>query len=247
MASIVPFLLLGLLEMLPSRMLGALAYFVAAGIWALYAAPRLLGVPYGRKPVRDYLRDIRLSPAAPVARNVALGLCLAALTLGAILAATLLTGQFALDWSMAPGLRWVKGLTRGVWEEVFFRGILLALLVRVYPVRAAVLWSSAVFAVVHLNTGDLSPAALVDILSIFFMALLFTFVVLRTGSLLAAIVFHYVHDVFVDLVQNAPGANEALAATLLYAFLWAALAAGAWVTATVVKRWPTPRRAEQGA
>ena len=122
MVSIVPFLLLGLMETLPSRTLGALAYFVAAGIWALYAAPRLLGVPYGRKPVRDYLRDIRLSPAAPVARNVALGLCLAALTLGAI-----------------------------------------------------------------------------------------------------------------------------LAATLLYAFLWAALAAGAWVTATVVERWPTPRRAEQGA
>jgi len=132
----------------------------------------------------------------------------------------------------------VKGLTRGIWEEVFFRGILLALLTKIYGLRGAVLWSSAVFAVVHLKTGDLSPVAIVDIVSIFFMALLFTFVVLRTGSLLPAIVFHYVHDVFVNLVQNAPGANEGTAAALLYAFLWMALVAGGFLTVWVVRRWP---------
>jgi len=237
-ASILPFLLLGLLELRPGKLPGALAYFAAAGVWALYVTPRLLGLPHGRTPLADYSRDIRLLPAAPVARNIALGLALAALTLGAILVATLLTGRFALDWSTVPGLRWVKGLTRGIWEEVFFRGILLALLTKIYRLRGAVLWSSAIFAVVHLKTGDLSPAALVDVLSIFFMGLLFAFVVVRAGSLLPAIVFHYVHDVFVYLVQNAPGANEGIASTLLFAFLWMALAAGAFLTVWMTRRWP---------
>jgi hypothetical protein len=71
------------------------------------------------------------------------------------------------------------------------------------------------------------------------MGLLFTYLVLKTGSLLSAIVFHYVHDIFVLLVQNTPGADETLASALLYAFLWIALLIGAVLTKYIVERWPT--------
>jgi hypothetical protein len=56
---------------------------------------------------------------------------------------------------------------------------------------------------------------------------------------LTAIVFHYVHDIFVLLVQNTPGADETLASALLYAFLWIALLIGAVLTKYIVERWPT--------
>lgn len=237
-ATLVPFLLLGLLEYLPGTFFPAIAYFAAAGIWALYVIPRVLGLPNGRKPFREYCADIRLLPVAPVRRNILLGLLMAALTLSSILLATLLTRHFVLDWSFVPALRWVKGLTRGVWEEVFFRGIMLAILMRFYSQRKAVLWTTTIFALVHLNIMDVTVAAIVDVVSIFFMGLLFVYLVLRTGSLLPAIVFHYVHDVFVLLVQNAPGASEPMVSVLLYAFLWAALAVGAALARSIVEHRP---------
>ncbi len=72
----------------------------------------------------------------------------------------------------------------------------------------------------------------------FLMGLLFTYLVLKTGSLLPAIVFHYVHDIFVLFVQNTPGADEFQASALLSGCLWAALIIGAFVTKSVVARWP---------
>jgi membrane protease YdiL (CAAX protease family) len=80
---------------------------------------------------------------------------------------------------------------------------------------------------------------IVDLVSIFSIGLLFTYLVLKTGSLLPAIIFHYVHDIFVLLVQNTPGADETLALARMYAFLWIALVIGAVLTKYIVERWPT--------
>jgi hypothetical protein len=133
----------------------------------------------------------------------------------------------------------VKGLTRGIWEEVFFRGIILVLFMRIFSNRKAMFFAAFLFAMVHLNPLDLSLPMVVDVISIFFMGLLFTYLVFKTGSLLPAIVFHYIHDIFVLLVQNTPGANKTLASALLYAFLWIALVIGAVLTKYIVEHWPT--------
>lgn len=238
----VGYALLSLLELVPAgKVLPPLLLFFTLGVVALVLMPFVLGLPNGRKPFREYCRDIRLLPVQPLGRNVLLGLLLALLTLSSILLAALLTGHFALDWSLLPGMRWIKGLTRGIWEEVFFRGIVLVLFMRLYPRRKAVLLSALVFAMLHL--GVLSLEAFVDLLSLFFMALLFAYVVLKSGSLLPAMLFHYVHDIFVLLVQNTPGADPALALALLYGCLWAALALGALLTKVIVVRWPAAQNA----
>ncbi|HSG41808.1 MAG TPA: CPBP family intramembrane glutamic endopeptidase [Anaerolineales bacterium] len=230
------YLLLGFLETLEGTFVPALLYFGALGILALYLMPYVFGLPNGNKSLREYSYDIRLLPMTPVGRNILLGLLMAALTLSSIYLASLLTGYFVLDWSTVPTVRWVKGLTRGIWEEVFFRGIILVLFMRVFPQRRAVFTSTFLFAIIHLNPMAISVEALVDVVSIFFIGLLFTYLVLKTGSLLPAIVFHYVHDIFVLLVQNTPGANEILASVLLYAFLWIALVLGAFLTKFIVER-----------
>jgi membrane protease YdiL (CAAX protease family) len=235
----VTYLLLGLLETLPGTFIPPLLYFLALGVLALYLMPFILGLPNGRKSLRDYCQDIRLLPMKPLGRNILLGLLMAILTLSGIFLAALLTGHFVFDWSTVPALRWVKGLTRGIWEEVFFRGIILVLFMRVFPKRKAVFFATFLFAVVHLNPLNLNLPMVVDVISIFFIGLLCTYLVLKTGSLLPAIVFHYVHDIFVMLVQNTPGANETLASGLLYAFLWIALVIGAVLTKYIVEHWPT--------
>jgi membrane protease YdiL (CAAX protease family) len=226
------------LEALPGTFLPPLLCFLALGVLALYLVPSILGLPNGRKSLREYCYDIRLLPMRPLGRNVLLGLLLATLTLGSILAASLLTGRFVLDWSYVPALRWVKGLTRGIWEEVFFRGIVLVLFMRLFSRRIAIFFSAFFFALVHLNPLTATLGKVVDVISIFFLGLLFTYVVLKTGSLLPAIVFHYVHDIFVLLVQNTPGADETLASALLFALLWIALVVGAVLTKYVVEHWP---------
>jgi membrane protease YdiL (CAAX protease family) len=234
----VTYLLLGYLEHFPGSFIPSLLYFFALGVLALYLMPYVIGLPNGRKSFQDYSRDIRLLPMTPLGRNILLGLLMATLTLSSIFLASLLTGHFVFDWSMVPALRWVKGLTRGVWEEVFFRGIILVLFMRVFPLHKAVFFSTFLFAVIHLNPMAISIEMIVDVVSIFFMGLLFTYLVLKTGSLLPAIVFHYVHDIFVLLVQNTPGADKTLALVLLYAFLWIALIIGAFLTKYIVERWP---------
>lgn len=232
------YLLLGFLERLEGTFIPSLLYFLALGVLALFLMPYVLGLPKGRKSLREYSYDIRLLPMQPVGRNILIGLLMAGLTLGSIYLASLLTGKFEFDWRLVPALRWVKGLTRGIWEEVFFRGIILVLFMRILPRRRAIFMSTFLFAVVHLNPLAFSLNHLVDVVSIFFMGLLFTYLVLKTGSLLPAIVFHYVHDIFVMLAQNTPGADETIASVLLYTFLWIALILGAFLTKTIVESWP---------
>lgn len=235
----VTYVLLGLLETLPGTFIPTLLYFLALGVLALVLMPFVLGLPNGRKSLRDYCQDIRLLPMRPLGRNILLGLLMAALTLSSIFLAALLTGHFVFDWSYVPALRWVRGLTRGIWEEVFFRGIILVLFMRIFSKRKAMFFAAFLFAMVHLNPLHLSLPMGVDVISIFFMGLLFTYLVLKTGSLLPAIVFHYIHDIFVLWVQNTPGADETLASALLYAFLWIALVIGAVLTKYIVEHWPT--------
>lgn len=234
----VVYLLLGFLEGLEGTYVPALLYFIALGILALILMPYVLGLPNGRKSLREYCYDIRLLPMKPVVRNVLLGLLLAALTLGSILLASVITGHFVLDWSTVPALRWVKGLTRGIWEEVFFRGIILVLFMRIFPKRRAIILATLLFAIVHLDPMNMDLHMIVDVISVFFMGLLFTYVVLKTGSLLPAIIFHYVHDIFIYLVQNTPGADESMSNVLLFGLLWISLIIGVFLTRYVVTRWP---------
>jgi membrane protease YdiL (CAAX protease family) len=231
------YVLFACLEALPGTFLPAVLCFLGLGVLALYIMPYILGLPNGRKSLRDYCQDIRLLPVKPLGRNILLGFLLAALTLGSIFLASLLTGHFILDWSYLPALRWVKGLTRGIWEEVFFRGIVLVLFMRVFSKRLAIFFAAFFFALMHLNPMTISLDKVVDVISIFFMGLLFIYVVLKTGSLLPAIIFHYFHDIFLLVVQNTPGADETLASTLLFAFLWAALIIGAVLTKYIVEHW----------
>jgi membrane protease YdiL (CAAX protease family) len=228
------------LEIIPlEKVISALLLFFSLGFAALVLMPFVLGLPNGRKSLREYCLDIRLLPLQPVGRNLLLGLSLAVLTLGAILLSALATGHFVFDWSLVPGVRWIKGLTRGIWEEVFFRGIILVLFMRYYPTKkkTAIFYSTFVFAILHLGKIDLEAA--VDVVSVFFIGLLFTYVVLKTGSLLPAIVFHYVHDIFINLVQNAPGADRLTASVMLYGFLWTSLVLGGLLTKWLVERWPS--------
>jgi sodium transport system permease protein len=74
----------------------------------------------------------------------------------------------------------------GVCEELVFRGAFLGLLRRVMSVRAAVVLSSVLFALIHLSVFRLLPT--------FLLGLLLSALTLASGSLLPAILMHAVYN-----------------------------------------------------
>ena len=71
-------------------------------------------------------------------------------------------------------------------EELIFRGIIFSGFQRIYPASWAIFFSALLFALFHLNPWQLGPT--------FLLGLLLGFIRLRTGSLLAAMFTHALHN-----------------------------------------------------
>jgi membrane protease YdiL (CAAX protease family) len=76
-------------------------------------------------------------------------------------------------------------------EELIFRGVIFSGFQRIYPAFWAIFFSALLFALFHLNPWQLGPT--------FLLGLLLGYVRLRTGSLLAAIFTHALHNLMIFL------------------------------------------------
>jgi sodium transport system permease protein len=85
-----------------------------------------------------------------------------------------------------PALFFLVAFSPAVCEELVFRGVFLGLLRRTGPTRAAVLASSAVFAVIHLSVFRFVPT--------FLLGLVMAVLVVRTGSLFPAVLYHMAYN-----------------------------------------------------
>ncbi|MGH2571499.1 MAG: CPBP family glutamic-type intramembrane protease, partial [bacterium] len=85
-----------------------------------------------------------------------------------------------------PALFFLVAFSTAVCEELVFRGAFLGLLRRTGTTRAAVLASSAVFAVIHLSVFRLVPT--------FLLGLAMAVLVVRTGSLFPAVLYHMTYN-----------------------------------------------------
>ena len=96
--------------------------------------------------------------------------------------------------------RWLNfallGVATPAAEELFFRGFLLAALLRVMPAAAAVAVSAGVFAVVHLDIGALLP--------IFVTGALLGWLYMRTASIWPPTLAHGAQNLLAMTVANQP-------------------------------------------
>ena len=76
-----------------------------------------------------------------------------------------------------------------LFKEVLFRGVILGGLLAHRTAARAIVWSAVLFAIVHVNPSQF-PAA-------FFMGIVFAWLVVRTGSLLPAIVGHALNNLLI--------------------------------------------------
>jgi membrane protease YdiL (CAAX protease family) len=194
-------------------------------IWFVIV-PRWLGLPDGRQPLRPYLERIRLTRVQPIGRNIVLGAASAVLFLITALIFLLLSGSYAFDLAqILPPDTWIllTALVPGFWEEVVFRGVIFALLLKKQDKTRAILMSSVLFAVPHLINLLTVGSNLYEVCFVlsqvgfaFFVGLFLAYLVTVTDSLLPTIVFHYIVAALSPLVINTPGADPVIRGILLF-------------------------------
>ena len=219
-----------------SVMLASILNFGLAAMGAFVVFPKRIKQPFGEVPLAEYLRNLGFFLPYKAWNHVVLGAALALCTLGGMLVGSLLTGRFVLDWSQLNLERIVFSLNPGVWEEFFFRGIImLVLLQQVRSLKQAALVQILLFGLLHIK--GLEGWAWVDVFSLMILAALFTYVAYKTRTLVAGIVFHFLHDALLYVVQVPGGEFFGWRENLtFYAALWTMVGVACWLTKIVAER-----------
>ena len=123
-----------------------------------------------------------------------------------------------------------------VWEELFFRGVLMFLLLRfTRSLKMAVAIQVLLFGASHIKGVDIG--AWVDVFSVIVLAVGFTYVAYKTRSLLAGVVFHYFHDALLYFVRVPGGSYSGLAENaIFYGLLWLMVGIGCGITKLVADK-----------
>lgn len=126
--------------------------------------------------------------------------------LAAMTAPPAVTGA-AIPAALFPAL--LMGIRPGITEELIFRGLLMGGFLHLaagkpWRIRGAAVFSSVIFALMHLNNlghGQALSVTLVQVMYAFSIGMLFAAVYARTRSLLPAIFLHALVDTIVALKQ----------------------------------------------
>jgi membrane protease YdiL (CAAX protease family) len=188
-----------------SMLLASVVNFVLAAIGAFLLFPRLLKELFGEVVLPEYLRRLGFYFPRNAWRHILLGVVLAICTLGGMLVGSIMTGRYVLDWSTIDLSHVVFSTNPGVWEEFYFRGVIMVvLIVGGLSVRRAALFQVLLFGLAHIKgTG---VWVWLDVFTVILLGAAFTYSAHNTRTLVAGIVFHFLHDALLFVVQ-VPGAE----------------------------------------
>lgn len=242
------FLLVLVLEVLTeaevSKLLASVVNLLVVAPIAFVLFPRWFGIPFGRIEPREFLSRVGFYFPDRAWRHFALGLILAACTLSGMLLASILTGKYTVDVSTVDLPHLVFSFNPALWEELFFRGVMMFLLLKfTRSLRQAFVIQVVVFGLTHIKGVDVW--ALVDSTSVMVLAIGFTYVAYKTRSLVAGIVFHYFHDAFLYLVHLPDRIDTGVADNVIfYAILWLMVAVGCVTAKLAAENWGVRARSE---
>jgi hypothetical protein len=207
------------------KLLSAVINLALAALFAFVLFPKLLGIPFGKVATGEFLKRLGFSFPAGGWKHVVLGLVLAACTLSGMLVASILTGTYTVDTSTVNLPHLVFSLNPALWEELFYRGVIMVVLLRATrSLKRAFAIQVVLFGLSHIKGFDAWAA--VDVVSVTIIAIGATYAAYQTRSLVAGIVFHYVHDALLFLVQLPGGTRTAL----FFGLLWAMVGIGCVIT-----------------
>jgi membrane protease YdiL (CAAX protease family) len=227
-----------------SKLVSSIINFAVACFGAFYLFPKIYRAPFGSVPMKEYLKHIGFFLPTGAWRHILLGILLAGCTLSGMLNASILTGRYVLDWSEINITQIVFSLSPGVFEEVFYRGIIMMLLLPMTKsLKKAALGQIVIFGLAHIKGFDW--ATLIDVISVMILAVAFTFVAYKTRALLAGMVFHFLHDALLFFVQVPGGEYHGLQENMIfYGILWLMVGIGCLIIWFATERLNV--RAERG-
>lgn len=180
--------------------------------------PFVMGFPKRSCPYETYLTEIRLAKVTPFFKLLLLGIsCYLILAIGQVLGvlvfrliqglpidALFLRYSFMISNELPPNSpSWYVSLPSAL-EEVAFRGVVLAMFLRFYNQPKAILFSAIGFGIIHLVNivGDAEPIWVIgQIVWAAIMGIFYGYVTLKSGSLLPAMIVHYLSNLFVSALN----------------------------------------------
>jgi membrane protease YdiL (CAAX protease family) len=214
-----------------SKLIGSIIAFVIAALATFILFPKVFGIPFGRINIKEWTRRIGLYLTQNGWMHIILGICLAICTLSGMLIASILTGKYVLDLDNITLAHMVFSLIPGIFEEIFFRGILMIILLKITKsLEKAFTIQVVIFGLLHIKY-ELNIMSLVDAISVLIIAIGLTYSVYKTRTLITAIIFHYLHDAFLFVVQLPDGVYQGFTENaLFYVGLWIMVGIGILIT-----------------
>ena len=226
----VAYLLASVLGVSISKNVKSLLNLIVTSFFAFHIFPKVRGIPFGKLSASDFLKRLGLYTQENTLRYVILGIILSALTLSGMLTGSILSGLYVFDIGTIELSQIIFSINPGLWEELFYRGVLMVLLLRdTRSLKKAVIIQVTLFALFHVKGFELW--SLVDVFSVSFLAVGFTYTAYKTRTLIPGIIFHFLHDSFVFVVQVSD--NVILSDTqnsVFFLCLWASIGIGVLVT-----------------
>lgn len=199
---------------------------LVAGFGLFLLFPKIYRAPFGAIPLKEYLTRIGLYFPVHAWKHILLGIALAGCTLAGMLISSFMTGRYVVNWSTVNPEHILFSLNPGIFEEVFYRGIIVMLLLPLTrSLWKALLLQIVIFGLAHIKGLDLP--AFIDAFSVAVIAIAFTYAAFKTRALLAGIVFHSLHDSFLFFVQVPEGVYMGMKENIVfYGMLWFSVGIG---------------------
>ena len=196
-------------------------------------APFVLGFPGKEQTYGDYLSEIRLTKMRPLLGLILLGLsCYLIMALSQVVGVlvfrltqrlpvdgSFIRNSFVLANELPPrSTSWLISIP-SILEEVVWRGVILAAFLRVYDQRKAIIFSALCFGLVHilsLLNGNHPVWTAGQVVWAAILGLFYGYVTIKTGSLLPAMIVHYLGNLFVSATNAYIQANASMQVVAVY-------------------------------
>jgi membrane protease YdiL (CAAX protease family) len=226
------------------RLIMSLFNLVVTSFFAFYVLPRKRGVPFGKVATSEFLHRLGIIRQEKIVGHILIGVILATLSLSGMLIGSMLSGLYAFDPSTVDVSQIIFSINPGLWEELFYRGALMGLLIRdTKSLRTATLIQVGIFSLLHVKGLDLW--SLMDVFSVSILTLGFTYTAYKTRSLIPGIIYHFLHDAFLFVVQVPR--EVALSNTqnaVFFVSLWVAVGVGCLISKVSVERFGIQEKEE---
>ena len=211
---------------------------LAAHILTIFiVAPFVLGFPGKSYSYKAYFSEIRLTKMQPLlglillgvscylilALSQAVGVLVYRLAQGLSVDGSFIRGAFRLADELPPrSLSWLYSLP-SFFEEIAWRGVVLALFLRCYNQRKAILFSALGFGLMHILTlldGRQLVWTASQVVWAAILGLFYGYVTLKSDSLLPAMLVHYLGNLLVAAINTYLQQYASIQAQAVYGIMF---------------------------